>query len=287
MIDRDRHYIRAPAQELYDAAHDAGERHNLASDDRRTLNVMRESIASYIHGPTKPAFDEESARKLASLGYLGTPNATPDEGPLPDPKDRLPTIGNLKTAMQAFQQKQFADADRLLRPLLGDNPRMPYAWNVEAKALVALDRLPEALDAAKTALRLAPSASDIALEVAEIALQLGHYDEARQHAELAMHDIPARGEELLARIALAKGDLPTALAKATKATAFKSNRSVSFMTLGNVQRAMKDYPASIASFDQALQAAREAREKPVINTNAWRGVTRSTRSNGRSRAGLS
>ena len=89
--------------------------------------------------------------------------------------------------MQAFQQKQFADADRLLRPLLGDNPRMPYAWNVEAKALVALDRLPEALDAAKTALRLAPSASDIALEVAEIALQLGHYDEARQHAELAMH----------------------------------------------------------------------------------------------------
>jgi len=86
-----------------------------------------------------------------------------------------------------------------------------------------------------------------------------------------MHDIPARGEELLARIALAKGDLPTALAKATKATAFKSNRSVSFMTLGNVQRAMKDYPASISSFDRALQAAREEAVKPVINTNACRG----------------
>jgi len=109
----------------------------------------------------------------------------------------------------------------------------------------------------------------------------------KERLDLAVAHLAREVGDQLARIALAKGDLPTALAKATKATAFKSNRSVSFMTLGNVQRAMKDYPASIASFDQALQAAREAREKPVINTNAWRGVTRSTRSNGRSRAGLS
>ncbi|HEX7421212.1 MAG TPA: sulfatase-like hydrolase/transferase, partial [Thermoanaerobaculia bacterium] len=271
LIDRDRHYIRAPSQEFYDVAHDVAERHNLANDDRRALNAMREEIAPYIHGPTKPTFDEESAKKLASLGYLGTPNASDDEGPLPDPKERLPTVANLRTAMQAFQENRFADADRLLRPLLRDNPKMPYGWNVEAKALVALGRLPEALDAAKTALRLAPGASDITLEVAEIALQLGRYDEARQHAELVMRDIPARGEEMLARIALAKGDVRTAMANATKATGFKTNRTVSFVTLGNVQRAMKDYPASITSFDRALQAAREEAVRPVINTNAWRG----------------
>jgi choline-sulfatase len=271
LIDRDRHYIRAPSQELYDVTQDVAERRNLASDDRRAVNAMREEIASYIHGPTKPTFDEESAKKLASLGYLGTPNTPGNEGPLPDPKERLPTVANLKIAMQAFQEKRFADADRLLQPLLHDNPKMPYAWNVEAKALVALGRLPEALEAAKTALRLAPTGSDICLQVSEIALQLGHYDEARQHAALADRDIPARAAELEARIALASGDLPMALTDATKAVRYPGNRDVSFVTLGNVQRAMKDYPASIASFDQALAAARESHEKPVINTHARRG----------------
>jgi arylsulfatase A-like enzyme/Flp pilus assembly protein TadD len=271
LIDSDHHYIRAPSQELYDVVHDPAERHNVASDDRRTLNARREEIASFIHGPTQPTFDAESAKKIASLGYLGTANASAEEGPLPDPKDRLPTVANLKNAMLAFEQKQFADADRLLRPLLRENPRMPYAWNVEAKALVALGRLPEALEAAKTALRLAPGANDIAIEVAEIALQLGRFDEARQHAELARRDMPERSGELLARIALAKGDLRTALANATHATEFKNNRDVSFVTLGNVQRAMKDYPASIVSFDKALAAARGTGAKPIINTYAWRG----------------
>lgn len=271
LIDRDRHYIRAPSPELYDATNDLAERRNLARDDRRAVNAMRDEIASYVHGPARPAFDEESAKKLASLGYLGTPNATGDEGPLPDPKERLPTVRNLKVAMQAFQEKRFADADRLLRPLLHDNPKMPYAWSVESKSLVALGRLPEALDAAKAALRLAPAGSDIALEIAEIALQLGRYDEARQHAELARRDMPARAEEMLARIALARGDLRGALELAGTATAFKTNRIVSFATLGNVQRAMNDYQASIVSYDQALEAAREANEKPVINTNTWRG----------------
>lgn len=271
LMDGSRHFIRAPSLELYDINKDPAEKKNIANDDRRALNAMREQIAPYIKGPTKPMFDEESAKKLASLGYLGAANTGADEGPLPDPKDRLPTVGNLKAAMQAFQDKRFADADRLMRPLLRDNPRMPYAWHIEAKTLVALGRLPEALDAAKTAFRLSPGATDIALDIAEIALQLGHFDEAKQHAELVSRDMPARADELLARIALARGDVTEALARAKKATTYDNNRAVAFATLGNVQRAMHDYAGSISSFDESLRASKRENQRPVVNVNALRG----------------
>ena len=34
---------------------------------------------------------------------------------------------------------------------------------------------------------------------------------------------------------------------------------------------MNDYAASIASYDQALEAARATAQRPLINTNTWRG----------------
>ncbi len=271
LIDGQKHFIDAPAAELYDVATDPAERRNVLTDERRAYNAMRTEIVPYEKELTAPKIDPEAAKRLASLGYLGTANTAGSNEKLPDPKDRLPTVANLKTALLAFQQQDYARADALLRPLLAANPRMPYAWHVEARALAALGRLPGALEAGKRALALAPSASDIAIDVAEIALQLGDNDDARRHAELALHDVPSRAHELLARIALARQDVHTARAEAEAAVALSTDRAVSFVTLARVQRATSDNRSAITSLQNAIAAAQARHEKPVINAYALLG----------------
>jgi tetratricopeptide (TPR) repeat protein len=271
LIDGKAHFIDAPSPELYNVAADPAERRNVLPEERRLYSSMRSEIAAYEKALTPPRVDPESAKRLASLGYLGAANTASSSEKLPDPKEKLPTVRDLKTALLAFQDQDYARAESMLRPLLAANPRMPYAWNVQARSLAALGRLNEALEAAKTALALSPSATDIAIEVAEIALQLGRYDDARGHAELALHDVPSRAHELMARIALAKRDLPTARAEAGIAVQSEADRAVSFVTLGRVQREMNDYAGAITSLESAIAAARARNEEPIVNAYAWLG----------------
>ncbi|PYQ47021.1 MAG: hypothetical protein DMF59_19990 [Acidobacteria bacterium] len=85
IVDRDQ-YIEGPRGELYDLVSDPGEAHDLASTDRRTAARSREKLHT-IPSTINPlqAVDPEEARKLAALGYIGTPRNR--SGPLPNPRD--------------------------------------------------------------------------------------------------------------------------------------------------------------------------------------------------------
>lgn len=271
LIDGSRHFIDAPSPELYDVAADPAERKNVLTEERRAYSAMRAEIAPYKKDVATPKVDPEAAKRLTSLGYLGAANTVAPTEALPDPKDKLPTVANLKTALLAFQQQDYARADALLRPLLAANPRMPYAWSVESRALAALGRLREAFDAGKRALSLAPMASDIAIEVSEIALQLGDFDAAAKHAELALQAVPSRAHELLARIALAQHDLRTARSEIDAAMAVPGDRSVALVTLARIQREANDYDGAIKSLQSSIAESQGRSEKAVMNAYALLG----------------
>src|SRR5713101_38200 len=209
LIDGDRHYIHAPKPELYDVITDAAEKRNLIEPERRRAFAMRASILPLIQSSTAPApVSPEEARKLAALGYLG--QSLPSGAALPDPKDKIAVSDELRRAFTLYEKGEYAEALPLLQKLAAENDRMLDVWDILARTLDRVGRTDEGIDAAKHAFRLSPSTTHLALLIAAMALERNRLDEAQQHAELAVDKEPGMAHDLLARVALARGDIPLA-----------------------------------------------------------------------------
>jgi Flp pilus assembly protein TadD len=111
---------------------------------------------------------------------------------------------------------------------------------MRAKVLFRMGRTDEAIEAGKEALRRSPASSPLAVDLAHQLLLAGRLDEARQHAELALKGDPGRAHEILARIALLRGDLAAAEREATAA----GDNDAARYTLARVAHRKGDYAAA-------------------------------------------
>jgi arylsulfatase A-like enzyme len=92
--------IAAPRPELYDLDRDPFEEHNVFNTERalgeRMIDRLREielSANSSTPAHARTEIDADTAAKLASLGYVSRPAASPTDGrELPDPKDQIGTL---------------------------------------------------------------------------------------------------------------------------------------------------------------------------------------------------
>jgi arylsulfatase A-like enzyme/Tfp pilus assembly protein PilF len=131
------HFIEAPRPELYDLDADPGETRNVAADDRRVLADMRRQLAA-LDAATQAAparaepveEDEETARKLAALGYLGSAAPASDKSfrDLPDPKDKLRVYNLIARARDMARSEEPAKAIPLFEEILAEDPEVSDAW---------------------------------------------------------------------------------------------------------------------------------------------------------------
>lgn len=157
-------YIRAPRSELYDLRHDPNERENLASVDRERAADMAAQLAAWSAATTDAAataasartLDPDEERRLRSLGYLSggdSPTATPGGGEtLVDPKDGIKEIHALDAARDKLDQGDAAGALATATSIIARNPRNHQARVTQVMALIRLNELPRAEDAALAAL---------------------------------------------------------------------------------------------------------------------------------------
>lgn len=122
LVDATHHFIEAPRSELYDLRDDPQEKRNIAGDDRRRAAAMRAAVAPYRHEfSPSGAIDPEEASRLAALGYLGS--GTKDPGtPLPDPKEKIGTLGDLAEARELETRGDVSGAIRRTRESLLRTP---------------------------------------------------------------------------------------------------------------------------------------------------------------------
>jgi arylsulfatase A-like enzyme/predicted Zn-dependent protease len=258
LIDGDHHYISSPRAELFHLANDFAEKTNILEEDRRTYFAMRNALQPMIREAAAPtAANAEEIAKLTALGYLGSTVQTRPGEVLPDPKDRIGDVAKVNDAFIRFQQRKYAEALTLLEPLLQQNPRMLDLWDLKSKTLARLGHRAEAVEAAKQGLRLSPNATHLAVDVATLQLDLGNLEDAEQHADLALKGNPGQAYEILARIWMARNDLPRAEAEARKSLENDRERAAPYITMARVHREM-------GKLDSALQLLNEAekRKKP-------------------------
>jgi choline-sulfatase len=274
LTDGRMHYIQAPRPEFYDLENDPGEKSDLSATKPEGLRAFWTEIERMPRNFEKPgAIDPEQAKKLASLGYL-TGGASSTTGPLPDPKDGLPTLGLMKDGTVALEAGRFTEAAKSFRHLLDANPRMLDAWTPYAQSLYQLGRFDESLAALKKGARLSTDSDPtFFMAIANLCLILGRSEEAGKHAEIALARGDPAAHEVLAQVALARGDLAAAQAHVKEALAALPRSRLPLLVLARVEIARGNYAKALSPLEEAERKTSEFKLEPVRSLHYLKGET--------------
>jgi choline-sulfatase len=271
LVDGDEHFIDAPRAELYDLRADPAERTNLVAERRRRAAALRTAIAPLKREAEAPsAVDPEEAQKLAALGYIGSGTMTRG-GALPDPKDRTGAFRELREAFRLQREGHDAEALAHFDRILAQDPDMVDVWDVRSKVLFRMGRTAESIASGKEALRRSPSSTHLAVDLANALLLTGSLDDAQRHAELAVKNDPSRAHEVLARIALMRGDLPRAESEARQAVNVPGETNAALYTLARVEQKQGRPAEALRVADDLLARLARTGGRPLRGLHALRG----------------
>lgn len=183
------HLIDGPDPELYDLEADPQERHNKLRDERRVYARMREALAAVVEAPEPPGvIDEETRRRLESLGYLGSSRS--NSGPLPDPKSQLATLEPLRRGIEALAAGDHAHAIALLQQALALNDHFEAGWTYLGMALEESGRKQDAFDAYQRSFKLSSGSPEVVDALVRMSLALGRLDDLETFVPLAIENHP-------------------------------------------------------------------------------------------------
>ncbi|NOZ78086.1 MAG: sulfatase-like hydrolase/transferase [Acidobacteria bacterium] len=243
MRDATTKVILAPRPEVYDLAKDPGEtnnllRHGTMPEDARKMFAELKTIVRddpFTHGEQQEGqVDQETRRKLASLGYVwGAPAGK--EGELPDPKDRITFWEQFQHAQSLIRGGQYEQAQRETEALLEDDPNNVVAMGSLAMVLGHLHEQDKALAIYRRMMELDPHRGAAYLGAARILGTKGRYDDAvaTVHRFLAIQPNDVEAYTVLGDLALDREDYPTAEAAFRKALKIDPHSSLAASGLGN------------------------------------------------------
>lgn len=245
-------YIHGPADELYDIVADPGELRDLALGLPPALRARRNALLGMNRPEQAPgAADAEQARKLASLGYLGSGPAAAPSGPLPDPRAHLGELHDLRTGLTLMNQGHPDDARRLFESIVRRNPQMVDAWSYLANAAHKEGRDRDALQALRVLDRLQPGSGSTLSMMSQVLYDLGDKPAARLSAERSIVlNGPVEAHEVLAAIALERKDFDEAEKEARIAIGKNRNRPQAGILLARSRRGRGDLPGALTQLDE-------------------------------------
>ncbi len=273
ILDSRYHYIHGPRPELYDMVVDPREQHDLAKSDPATVSRLARELSRFPKGSAKPAsVDEETRRRLSSLGYLGTLRDGGETADLPNPADNLPALRRMEEAWHLEMQGRVPQAIEVLRSSVRENPEMFDAWVKLGELLAESDLDEEAAAAYRQALDRSPLFfPDISLALGSVELRRRRFDEAERLARASLATVPSKARELLAGIALARGDLAAAEREARAAAASRNPQPSAILVLAEVKLRAGKPAEALQVIGQAQEAAREKRLGAIYNLEFLRG----------------
>jgi len=151
LADARYHYIHAPRPELYDLAADPGERKDLAPGLPPPFRSLRAALETMSRPFAMPETSSpEELKKLAALGYISVSPGAPAGGPLPDPKDKVQALAELKKLFELYYAGSYSEAIAPARALVAREPQVLSAWNMLADSLARTGRVPQAIEALRS-----------------------------------------------------------------------------------------------------------------------------------------
>jgi tetratricopeptide (TPR) repeat protein len=266
-------YIQGPRPELYDIVADPGEKNDLVKSETATAADLARVLHRYPQGNEKPAStDQETMRRLASLGYIGALRDHSTEKDLPNPTDNVKYIRRMEEASRLAATKAYPQAIEVLRLNLRENPDMFDAWVTLGSLFNEIGNDDEAAAAYREALDRSPVfLPDLSAELGFIEVRRHRYDEAEQLARKSLSGVPSKARELLARIALARGDISAAESEARAAAEQRNPQPSTILVMAEVKLRAGKPGEALQKVDQAQAKAKDLRLGPVFNLEFLRG----------------
>ena len=262
---RDAKYIAAPRPELYDLAGDPGERRNLldagspgSRDPASFAARLAEIEAGAVKAPAAPA-DAETAKRLASLGYVagGTAAAPKAPGGRPDPKDRIELFQRFEAAALALRSGDAARAAAELRSLAAADPGNPTFRGRLAQALRESGRAKEAIPVLREAALAAPADPDVWYDLAVALEEEGERAAAQTAIERAIELDGTRPEphNTLGLLLLGQGRGEEARREFERAASIDPRHAIALNNLGNALRALGRAAEAEGAYRRSIAAA--------------------------------
>jgi choline-sulfatase len=267
------HYIDSSRPELYDIASDPHERNDVGATHRRESARMREELAKFsaplLSGNV--AIDPNDAAKLAALGYIGSAARRPDPRTLPNPRDVIGKLEDIRVAYQLAADRRYGEAITRINTLLATNPRLVDLHVRLAELYLDMGRIPDAILQYKTAIANAGVfSSEIAASLGEAYLQAGRLDDAERSAGAAMAGSPDKARRLEVRIALARGDTRRAEMLSSELASGNNPAAADLLLIAEVRGAEGQPAAALQAIDAAEARANQEGEKTIAGLEALR-----------------
>ncbi|MCC6132780.1 MAG: sulfatase-like hydrolase/transferase [Acidobacteria bacterium] len=250
-------FIHGPRPELYDIVEDPLQKMDLMPKKHEAAADLARALHRYPHGNAKPAsVDEETMKRLASLGYIGSMKDPSSAADLPNPVDNVKYLKLLEEGWRLAANHENAKAAATFRELVAQNPGMFDAWVQLGVLYAEMGRDDDAAAAYRRALAVSPVfLPDLATELGLIEVRRKQFDEAEKLARRALDGVPAKARELLARIALARGDLPAAEKEARAAAESRNPQPSTVLVMAEIQSKAGRLEDSLASIAEARRLA--------------------------------
>jgi arylsulfatase A-like enzyme/Flp pilus assembly protein TadD len=273
VLDARYHYIHGPRPELYDLVADPAELHDLIKSEPTTASRLSKELQRFPRGSEKPApVDEETLHRLAALGYVGGLRDQATATSLPNPVDSLKYLARMQEGWRLAADKKIPQAIEALRSIVAETPGMPDVWIKLGDLYVDEGNDDESAVAYRQALDRSPVfLPDTAVRLGLVELRLKRFEEAERLARGALSDIPTKGHELLARIALARGDLATAESEARAAAGSRNPQPSAILVLAEVRIQAGNPAGALEVVEQAQERAKELQLSSVYNLEFLRG----------------
>lgn len=255
VTDAGHRLIRAPEPELYDLTADPAERRNVVRERRKVFVRLAEVLRQHETHTAKRdadavAADEELARTLRSLGYLG--GASGGEGDGIDPKEGIELLDEFERAKRLLAAGSLDEALGVLTRLVERNPSNVPFLNRLASAQLAAGQGEAAIATYRRAIERNPTLDFTHLQLAETYLRLGRREEAIAEYRVVV-DINPRFADAWMRLSELSSGLEEAASVLEEAVAAETRSAAVFSVLGELQRRLDRPQAAEASARGALE----------------------------------
>ncbi len=252
--------IESTHPELYDLAADPHEQRNVLDQERRSFRSLAGALTAIRSTARTPAtntpVDDETRRRLASLGYIAPAGNSSRAGSRPDPAAMAPLFRIFEEA-NASNANRNDEAIAKLRSIVAQDPANPVFRGSLARALRQSGRLREAIPLYREAVAMAPEDSEAWYNLAVALQEAGLTKEAGVAIRESLRRDPRRPEahNALGIALLAEGNPNAAEGEFAKAIELDPGDARAFTNLGNVHRGAGRLEDAAREYEQALALA--------------------------------
>jgi len=262
-------YIQTTRPELYDLNEDPHEKNNLIEKQSNRARIMKDRLEQILEetvrkdsSESKMELDEESVRRLESLGYVAGDGVSEDfefDQTKDDPKDWIDFHNKNSRVAELIMLEKYDEAEKLSEQLIEIKPDFFVVYLHLFKIHIKQKDIDGAIAHLLEARRIAPERFEVHNALGLAMIQKGDLDEAVQSFEEALQLRPHRYSirNNLAETFLKQGEYDKALEQFNKSIEIEPLQDKVYHHIGLIMAEKENYEESIKYYHKAIELGQD------------------------------